>query len=880
MMDSRLRTTHTLRWATLCALTLAPGCTDDASVEPTSGDSTTGEDATTTGTPDPTTTDEPATTAVDTTAADSTTSGDSTSTGAETDSETTTTDPGTTTGGVCGDDMVDGDEECDGRDLGGSDCEGLGFVGGELGCAKDCTLDTSACVPAGCGNATVEPGEACDGVELGGFDCQALGYDDGELACTGTCDFDETGCIIFSCGNDILEGMETCDGAALAGQDCQSQGFDGGTLACAPNCMDFDTAGCFQCGDGVIGGAEQCDGADLGGQDCTTQGFTFGILGCDGTCGFNTALCTNQPSFCSSPSSQIGPGPGALTTDSVVVPMVGGFVTDVNVSVDAAHTFVGDLEIDIRHVQSDSTQRLANRACGLFDDINATFDQDALTPADCIAPYAIEGDVLPDGNLDRYIGMADPAGTWEISVNDAAIGNQGTLNGWCVSFETSPVDPNQCGDGFATFVEECDGADLRGESCQSLGLSFGPLGCTPGCTFDLSECTATPTFCANPAAPIGPNAGPATVVQIVVPPIGQVVTDFNVTVDASHTAVGDLQVDVRHVESGATTRLAENVCATADDIDAIFDQDAGAGPDCVEPLAIEGNVLPQGDLDAFVGMPDPAGTWELLIDDTAEGEGGTINSWCVTFETSDVDPTACGDGAITFGEECDGANLGGEDCPSQGFPQGGVLACDGSCQITTAGCMGPECGDGALGAGEACEGQEIAGMSCEDFGFQGGPLNCGFPDCNFDTGDCSNAVTAVCSSPGSPIDSALPLTTDTVVVPAGFNVADIDVFVGITHTFNADLDIFLVHDETGTTVELTTDQCGGDNDMFAVFNDEALILPDCNEPVGIEGNVQPEGTLTLFDGEAAGGNWTLQITDDAGGDTGTLDEWCVYILES
>jgi len=37
-------------------------------------------------------------------------------------------------------------------------------------------------------------------------------------------------------------------------------------------------------------------------------------------------------------------------------------------------------------------------------------------------------------------------------------------------------------------AELCDGVDLNGQSCASLGFSSGTLACGPGCTFDTSGC--------------------------------------------------------------------------------------------------------------------------------------------------------------------------------------------------------------------------------------------------------------------------------------------------------------------------------------------------------------------------------------------------------
>lgn len=46
----------------------------------------------------------------------------------------------------------------------------------------------------------------------------------------------------------------------------------------------------------------------------------------------------------------------------------------------------------------------------------------------------------------------------------------------------------ECGNGIAESVEECDGNDLRGKSCESLGFDSGDLTCDGGCRLDSSAC--------------------------------------------------------------------------------------------------------------------------------------------------------------------------------------------------------------------------------------------------------------------------------------------------------------------------------------------------------------------------------------------------------
>lgn len=57
-------------------------------------------------------------------------------------------------------------------------------------------------------------------------------------------------------------------------------------------------------------------------------------------------------------------------------------------------------------------------------------------------------------------------------------------------FAVAPEDPPECGNDIAENGEDCDGPDLGGETCTSLGYDGGTLSCTVSCTFDTSQCTA------------------------------------------------------------------------------------------------------------------------------------------------------------------------------------------------------------------------------------------------------------------------------------------------------------------------------------------------------------------------------------------------------
>ena len=59
--------------------------------------------------------------------------------------------------------------------------------------------------------------------------------------------------------------------------------------------------------------------------------------------------------------------------------------------------------------------------------------------------------------------------------------------------ETEVIEVDMvCGDGQFTPSEECEGGNLRGATCQSLGFASGTLSCTDSCRLDTSACVNLP----------------------------------------------------------------------------------------------------------------------------------------------------------------------------------------------------------------------------------------------------------------------------------------------------------------------------------------------------------------------------------------------------
>jgi len=70
-----------------------------------------------------------------------------------------------------------------------------------------------------------------------------------------------------------------------------------------------------------------------------------------------------------------------------------------------------------------------------------------------------------------------------------------------ISTTTVNVTVSVCGNNIKETGEQCDGIDLGGATCQSLGYSGGTLSCRPDCTFDTSGCYTAPPGGAPPPPP-------------------------------------------------------------------------------------------------------------------------------------------------------------------------------------------------------------------------------------------------------------------------------------------------------------------------------------------------------------------------------------------
>jgi len=156
-----------------------------------------------------------------------------------------------------------------------------------------------------------------------------------------------------------------------------------------------------------------------------------------------------------------------------------------------------------------------------------------------------------------------------------------------------------------------------------------------------------------------------------------------------------------------------------------------------------------------------------------------------------------------------------------------------------------------------------------------------------DAGPSGGGGATFCSSPGLAIpDNGGPPGVSDTLSASGRRLSDLNVSIVATHTFVGDLIFTLKHVSTGTSVTVFdrpgvpagTFGCGGNN--INTVLDDAAASPVENvclaaDPTIDAGPYAPNNPLAAFNGESLSGNWTLFVSDNAGLDTGTLDQWCI-----
>jgi subtilisin-like proprotein convertase family protein len=156
------------------------------------------------------------------------------------------------------------------------------------------------------------------------------------------------------------------------------------------------------------------------------------LLAGDADASNNTASKSVTHVACSTVTNEdnyaVGPANGTVT-ESVITVTDDIIISDINVTVNMFHTFVGDLEIKLVAPDGTTEVMLSNRNGGSGDNyLTTTFDDDAGSSiASGSAPF--NGSFTPDGDLNDFSGLSS-VGDWKLVITDLQSGNGGALLDW------------------------------------------------------------------------------------------------------------------------------------------------------------------------------------------------------------------------------------------------------------------------------------------------------------------------------------------------------------------------------------------------------------------------------------------------------------------
>jgi len=287
--------------------------------------------------------------------------------------------------------------------------------------------------------------------------------------------------VTFGCGDDGPSGGGTA-----------GTGTDGGADTQADSSAGVDETGSdTNCGNGVLDENEECEGTDLGGMECTDvhSSFIGGTLTCGANCSFDASGCEADPTLAFVTLNEVtsdavlegefaGPNDAVelINAGSVTADIAGWQISDdVGFLPEKTYTFPADTTIEAGEFLVLRSIDLKTMVGELPFGLDKT-GQETLFLNDADGEEVAS--VLVDGFLarDSYCRVEDAQGPW--------IQCEQTFGALNVAAETP------CGNAIAEGLEECDGEDFGGATCESLGLGFteGALSCTQACNVRTDNC--------------------------------------------------------------------------------------------------------------------------------------------------------------------------------------------------------------------------------------------------------------------------------------------------------------------------------------------------------------------------------------------------------
>jgi subtilisin-like proprotein convertase family protein len=359
----------------------------------------------------------------------------------------------------------------------------------------------------------------------------------------------------------------------------------------------------------------------------------------------------------------------ATVTSELRVQNVGS-ILDVNVGLDITHSYDSDLEV---YLISPSGTRVA-----LFTNLGLEFDNFTNTILDDEAPTSITlatapftGTFRPEVALRAFDGE-NANGVWTLEVTDSVLFDEGFLNSWSLTFtgseqltwaQTFAPPPVTVSSGariqnvdfgnWIPLVQTLSGS-IGGQKFNDIDADGVKDGGEPGLAdwtifidgndngvLDL-DATITVT---SDDVPLDITDFSTVTSEIVFDGLSSIL-DVNLTLDITHSFVGDLDVYLIS-PSGRQVELFTGIGGQFNNFENTTLDDQAETSILTATAPFSGSFRPEGLLGDFSG-DNPNGSWKLLIRDTASADVGTLNSWSLTIVGTERSATTDENGNYEF----------------------------------------------------------------------------------------------------------------------------------------------------------------------------------------------------------------------------------------
>jgi len=604
-----------------------------------------------------------------------------------------------------------------------------------------------------------------------------------------------------------------------------------------------------------------------------------------------------------------------------------GLVNDLNVELNITHSFVGDLKVFLKSPEGTRISLLeyldtnSNLTGTLLDDEAGTSIRNARPP--------IRGVYRPQDSLSTF-DLKSITGQWTLEVYDDWLGDIGKIDEWSLFLEARSPDRGSLSldrqeytlnDAVAITVRDrnhtgpmsvivtTSGGDSETVVLtQSAPFIFtGSINTGPGVPVsgnsqldvkaghgitvtyddqnigDGSSGREVQTAIVNnrieyPSAdvPVEIVGGPYTSTLEITDP--GVIRDLDVLIDVSHNYVSDLIITLR-APDGTPIDLVTHDGGDGDNFEQTRFDDEAAKALSEGNAPFTGRYRPRGSLSLFDGK-SITGTWTLEIHDWWPfADNGTLNAWSLL-----IDVGAVGEGILNLSQEL--YNIGNmvEITVLDGNHTGPMTV-----SISTSG------GDTeTVELRESSPGNYVAwiptssGLPSADNGqldvAHGQQFTVRYLDQDNGSGGSAELTkTAKISKREEFASSDIPVgipdldtVFSTIEISNRGTIADLEVSLDLTHSWDSDLDVFLIAPD-GTRIELFSNVGGAGDNFRKTFLDDAAETSIVDGMAPFMGTFRPEASLEILAGLSLTGTWTLEITDDTAGDIGTLDSWSLWV---